>query len=154
MISDKDLQRFWKYVSKTDGCWLWTAALNTYGYGCFWWNKKQHQSHRVSWYIKHGVDSNKLLLHSCDNPACVNPEHLREGTQADNMKDKVKRRRQALGEKNGNCRLTEKDVLDILSRHKAGDSIRGLGREYGVSKTAISHILKGVNWKYLTKGKA
>jgi len=140
MISDKVLERFWKYVDKTDNCWIWKASLNTYGYGCFWWNKKQHQAHRASWYIKHGNHSDKLLLHSCDNPACVNPEHIREGTQADNMKDKVIRRRQVKGQNHGQSRLTEGQVLAILKKYSEGVSTRTLGKQYGVSKTAIIYI--------------
>lgn len=154
MINDKDLERFWKYVEKTDTCWNWKASLNTYGYGCFWWNRKQHQSHRVSWYIKYGKHSDKLLLHSCDNPACVNPEHLREGAQSDNMKDKVGRRRQATGESHGQSRLTEEQVVAILKKHSEGASTRKLGKEYNVSKTAILYIIKGKNWAYLQKRKA
>jgi hypothetical protein len=154
MLTEKDLMRFWKYVVKTDSCWNWTASVNTYGYGCFWWDKKQHQSHRISWLIAYGKQSDKLLLHSCDNPRCVNPEHLREGTQADNMKDKVSRRRHAFGERNAQSRLTEAQVLAIKEKHANGATMRGLGREYGVSKTAISQIVKGKHWVHLHKGKA
>jgi hypothetical protein len=154
MLSEGDLERFWKYVEKTDTCWLWKASVNTYGYGCFWWNRKQHQSHRISWYIKHNKHSEKLLLHSCDNAACVNPDHLREGTQSDNMKDKVKRRRQAIGEKVGSSRLKEWQVLDILKKHSEGISISELTKQYPVSDTAIKYIIIGRNWSYLHKGKA
>jgi hypothetical protein len=141
--------RYWKYVEKTDSCWNWTASVNTYGYGCFWWNKKQHQAHRISWYIKHGSLPKNLLLHICDNPKCVNVEHLQEGTQADNMKDKVKKRRQAIGENNGQSRLTEAQVLDIKKALVNGASMRSLAKKYGVSKTAIKYILIGRTWSYL-----
>ena len=155
MLTDSDLERFWKYVDKTDSCWLWKASLNTYGYGCFWWNKKQHQSHRISWLIKYGAGSDKLLLHSCDNPNCVNPDHLREGTQADNIKDKMIRNRQAKGEKNGQAKLTEEQVLAMKEKYETGGhSLAGLGREYGISVTAVMYIVTGRNWSHLHKGKA
>ncbi len=154
MLTEKDLERFWKYVEKTDTCWNWKASVNTYGYGCFWWNRKQHQSHRISWMIKYGLNSTMLLLHSCDNARCVNPEHLREGTQSDNIKDKVSRIRQAKGEKNGISRLTEQQVLCIIEEYKIGNTSHAkLGKKYGVSRTAIKYILDGRNWSYLHKGK-
>lgn len=154
MLTDKDLARFWNYVDKTNDCWNWTAAVNTYGYGCFWWNKKQHQSHRVSWFIAYGTHPADCLLHICDNPKCVNPSHLKEGSQVDNMADKKHKRRQAFGEKMAASKLTESDVLDIYKKHAEGQSLASLGREYGVSDTAISHVVKGKNWSHLHKGKA
>ena len=153
MLTDKNLTRFWNYVDKTDNCWNWTAALNTYGYGCFWWDKKQHQSHRISWLIAYGSFPADCLLHICDNPKCVKPDHLKEGSQADNMADKKHKRRQAFGERIGKSKLTESQVLDILKKHSEGQSMFSLGKEYGVSDTAISYIVKGKNWSYLHKGK-
>jgi hypothetical protein len=153
MLTEKDLERFWKYVEKTDNCWNWTASLNTYGYGCFWWNRKQHQSHRVSWYIQYGMFPKDCLLHICDNPKCVNPSHLKEGTQIDNIHDKKNKRRQAYGERMGGSKLKESQVIEIMEKHSLGESIANLSREYKVSDTAIKYILIGRNWSYLHKGK-
>jgi hypothetical protein len=153
MLTDSDLERYWKYVEKTDTCWLWKASLNTYGYGCFWWNKKQWQAHRVAWIIAHGHIPEKLLLHSCDNPRCVNPDHMREGTQKDNMLDKTSRKRQAVGERAGQAKLKEQQVLEIIEKHKNGQSMESLGRDYGVSATAVKYIVIGRNWSHLHKGK-
>lgn len=151
LISESDYKRFWKYVNKTENCWNWTASVNTYGYGCFWWNGKQWQAHRVSWYIKYNSFPKDCLLHICDNPRCINPQHLKEGSQKDNIQDKVLKQRQAKGSNNGNARLTEEEVLSIKNKYSKGQSLRSLAKEYTVSKTAIKYIIIGRTWSYLNE---
>lgn len=88
------MERFWSKVEKTDGCWLWTAYLDERGYGTFGYKGKVHYAHRVSYELTKGpIPIGLHILHSCDNPACVNPAHLRTGTHTDNMRDKVERGR-------------------------------------------------------------
>lgn len=88
--------RFWPKVQRGEGCWLWTGACDTYGYGLIRWRQRDRwdKAHRVSWIIASGPIPNGLcVLHKCDNPPCVNPAHLFLGTQADNMHDmKIKGR--------------------------------------------------------------
>ena len=88
--------RFWKYVNKTDHCWLWIGGLRN-GYGIIneggkFGNAKY--AHRISWQIHNGVIPDGMdILHRCDNPPCVNPKHLFVGTHQDNMRDaKIKGR--------------------------------------------------------------
>jgi len=79
-------------------CWKWKANTNSDGYGTFWFNKKMTKAHRVSWEIHKGpIPVGKQVLHTCDNPPCVNPEHLFLGTNTDNVQDKVFKYRQAKG---------------------------------------------------------
>lgn len=81
--------RFWSHVAKDDpgGCWLWWGARNEHGYGRTEWQGRSMLSHRLAFELTHGREPVGLVLHRCDVPACVNPAHLVEGTQTDNMRD-------------------------------------------------------------------
>lgn len=82
-------ERFWANVEKSDGCWKWVGPMRSTGYGRIWVNKKRgvQSAHRVSWELHHQDPGEMSVLHHCDNPVCVRPDHLFLGTQADNMRD-------------------------------------------------------------------
>lgn len=87
--------RFLQKVHKTDGCWLWIGALNSRGYGCFAFNGKTIMAHRFSYlHFKGAIPRGMYICHTCDVPACVNPEHLWPGTAVDNSKDMFSKNRQ------------------------------------------------------------
>ena len=89
-------KRFWSKVKKTSYCWLWTASVDGKGYGQIGAGGRgtgNVRAHRASWYLKYGVWPSLNLLHECDNRRCVNPDHLKEGTQKQNLQDMVKRGR-------------------------------------------------------------
>lgn len=93
MFSERDKARFWIKVKQTSRCWEWTAAINKYGYGVFRL-KGESLAHRISYQIFHGCLKEGIqVLHKCDNPKCVNPDHLFTGTHQDNMDDKSKKGR-------------------------------------------------------------
>src|SRR3990167_9875419 len=84
-----------------------------------------------------------LVIHSCDNPACVNPDHLRTGTHQDNKNDAVNRKRIAIGSGNGNSKLTEADVAEIICSNLTQQELANM---YGVHKQTIGHIKRGFSW--------
>ena len=95
------MERFWSKVDKSGSCWEWNAGINNKGYGIFNYKRKCVLAHRVAWMLDTGADDllppEKKLLHSCDNTLCVNPQHLRVGTQKDNARDMVNRGRWSQG---------------------------------------------------------
>jgi hypothetical protein len=93
-------ERFWSHVHKTNTCWLWTGRTNpTRGYGRMYYNRHDTDTHRIAWELMHGpIPTDMVVCHRCDNPPCVNPDHLFLGTHADNVADKVAKGRQAKGE--------------------------------------------------------
>lgn len=99
IIANKDLIRFMSKVNffEKDKCWEWVGGKNEHGYGIFYFNKKFIKAHRFSLMINNGLSHDSYLgghvLHKCDNPPCVNPDHLYIGTQKQNMNDKIKRNR-------------------------------------------------------------
>lgn len=147
---------FWSQVNKNGSipmhcpelgnCWEWTGSLRPNGYGQY--GKKRLKAHRVAWEITYGEMPKEFVLHKCDNPKCVNPEHLFLGTQQTNMDDKVSKGRQNKGETSYLHKLTDKEVVEIRYRYE-NEKItqRELGIEYGVTQSAISDVTRRKNWK-------
>lgn len=152
-------KRFWDRVNKTDGCWKWTASKNLRGYGQLTFGSRTDKSrntvsaHRLSWMINVGdIPSKMCVLHKCDNPPCVRPEHLYVGTHQDNMRDRDSKGRnaQVAGEQHGAAKLTEEQVKEIRSQYIPGVISQSmLAAHYGVSREAISFIVNRVNWKHI-----
>ena len=84
-------ERFWSKVERSEGCWVWTRATFPTGYGKFRsWGGRTEYAHRVAWVLAHGaIPKNGYVLHRCDNPPCVRPDHLFLGTAEDNMHDMI-----------------------------------------------------------------
>lgn len=151
-------QRFFAsctYDEKTE-CWDWLGSLSPRGYGRIRVAGKNIRAHRYSWILKHGRDipEGMVVCHKCDNPKCVNPDHLFLGTIADNVADCVSKGRhargeklahpRAKGEKNGNSRLTANQVDAIRSDQRPQ---RTIASQFGVSQALISKIKRGEMWK-------
>lgn len=133
-------------------CIEWDKCRNKDGYGQVRHESKTWLAHRLAWYLEKGpIPSNMCVLHTCDNPPCVNVEHLFLGTQKDNMKDMVQkgRARKASGENNSNAKLTPSDALEIKALLTQGVVQTRVAEKFGVSQSQISLIKLGKNWKNL-----
>lgn len=144
------MERFWSKVDKTGDCWVWTAARFRTGYGMFLWERRLVGAHRVAWMLTHGaIPEGQMVLHSCDNRACVRLAHLSLGSHRENMDQMVARLRYEHGEGHHSNRLTEAQVREIKRRLRDGEEVAPLSREFGVTYTAIHFIKIGRNWKWL-----
>ncbi|MGE3483616.1 MAG: HNH endonuclease [Nitrospira sp.] len=147
-------ERFWEKVSKTDDCWLWTGQTMTNGYGRLRFKKDGKwchiYAHRASMLIA-GHDINDVcVLHECDNPPCVRPDHLFVGTHQNNVDDMHKKGRHNYRshpeEKNGRAKLDRSAVKDIRRRRAAGESGPAIAKRYSVTSTLIYMIEKRQAW--------
>jgi hypothetical protein len=88
-ITTHDYTRFMKYIDKSKGCWEWTGYTNrVYGHGCFTYQGTQYSSYRFSYLLFNGpIEKGLVVRHMCNNRKCVNPDHLKIGTQQDNIQD-------------------------------------------------------------------
>lgn len=158
--------KFWLRVKKTPGCWIWLGSWLRFGYGQF---RSPHGTcaHRYSWALHYGpIPSGMLVLHKCDNPQCTNPEHLFLGTHQDNVDDKVSKGRHSygeihgmhlhpearpVGERNGQSKLSESDVLEIRRLYDECGGKRGiltaLARKYNISIEQIRRIVLRLRWR-------
>lgn len=153
-------KRFWGKVKKTDSCWLWTGAKNGNGYGTIRYNGRPIGTHRMSWILANGLDIPKgmQVLHSCDNPLCVRPDHLSLGTLQENSKDMSRKGRASRkgptlprrGESNGSAVLNESDIRSIRSLYATGQhTMKQIANQYGVSDGAVRFIVRRITWKHV-----
>lgn len=149
--------RFWKNVRRKRGCWEWTG-YKRHGYGGIQINGIDCIASRVSYALHNGIFDNSLhVLHTCDNPECVNPKHLFLGTHQDNMRDMVNKGRarkgfpiDTRGTNNTNSKLTEEDVINIRRIYKPRKTPRHqIARIFGVEKSTIDSILGGKTWAHV-----
>lgn len=138
---------FWVKVQKTDSCWLWTAYCNKGGYGSFTFRQKKYLATRFAYMIcKGGLKSADKILHSCDNPPCVNPDHLFIGTPKRNSEEMVERGRSTRGEKHGRAAITTALAVWARKVYIPRDpryGVRALARRLGVSPITLSRAIRG-----------
>jgi len=150
-------QRFEKkYIPEPmSGCWLWEASLNgTKGYyGQIRTGNTMSLAHRVSYELHKGkIPKGKFVLHTCDVPSCVNPDHLFLGTQLDNMLDKkIKNRCHSnKGSENGRSKLTEKEVTEIKLLLNSNLFLqKEIAEMFNVAQNTVSSISTGYTWKHM-----
>jgi hypothetical protein len=149
-------QKFWariKISKDADECWIWRGYLHQNGYGRAYVNGKSGWAHRIAFELHYGYRPMLHVLHSCDNPPCCNPNHLREGTPADNMRDRDMRGRAAWQKDYEGWRTklilsrrmrkgrkySDREINEIRRRYMAGELARSLAFEF---KTYVRHIVR------------
>ena len=134
-----------KYI-KENSCWIWVSALNSSGYGQIYINGTTKLAHRFSYEIHKGLISNGLhVCHTCDNPKCVNPDHLFLGTNKDNVLDKLNKSRHPVGSNAKNSKITE---IQAISIKKDSRSNREIAKDYGISHQVVCGIKNNKYWKH------
>jgi hypothetical protein len=132
-------------------CWLWMGAGHPTGYGRFRLVDADF-AHRCAWRLFRGpIPSASKVLHRCDNPLCVNPDHLFLGSDADNVldRDRKGRGRWLRGNACANSKLNEAQVIQIRQQRSEGVSGAELARQYGVTRSAIVAVVTGKNWRHV-----
>ena len=134
-------------------CWIVTSHhLDQDGYAQFIRDGKTVKIHRYMYEQKHGkIPQGLMACHTCDNPSCVNPDHIFLGTCAQNLNDRNQKGRQAKGSRCGQSKITESDVLAIRSEFtpKTPVLVRLMARKYGIGKTMIYNIVQNKWWKHV-----
>lgn len=144
-------EKFWAKVQKTETCWLWIGTCNNQGYGETRLHNRYCLAHRASYELAYGPFAARLdVRHKCDNPPCVNPEHLELGTHLENMRDSVERGRNARGEKQGAAKMTEVKVREARAIFaQGGITCAEVASRYGVCPQTMGHILRRSTWRHV-----
>ena len=164
-----DPERFWRFFEKREnGCWEWKNWLNNRGYGVFCVERKNQYAHRYSWELHNGkIPEGKFVCHKCDNPKCVNPDHLFLGVAKIDVRDCISKgrfkyhdlsqykndpgriSRLKRGEENSSSKLTEEQVREIKTSPRKGWMRSQLAERFGVRKGTVTNIQLGYGWKHL-----
>lgn len=145
MMTHRQKKNFLAKIDRSGECWEWTAAKFSNGYGAFQLGVgRTVRAHRLMWEIHSGmlIPDGGVVMHACDNPACVNPHHLSLGTCKMNNDDMVKkgRSRHLSGSDNPRSKLTEVDAIKVLHDNRTHQKIAD---DYGVSPSLVSMIKSG-----------
>lgn len=152
-------ERFWEKVEKSDGCWEWKGVVNEKGYGVI--NRGRGGegnilAHRLSWELHHGAIPEGegyhgiCVLHKCDNPSCVNPDHLFIGTNQDNIDDMVKKQRHRRGETKPLAKLTD-EIVKEMRRLRETESLtfREIAKRFDIGQIAAFNAVRRYTWKHV-----
>lgn len=142
----KRFDNSYEMVTQT-GCWIWTGYLNTAGYGGITWKNKAYAAHRYSYeqFIS-SIPAGLCVLHKCDTPQCVNPNHLFLGSSIDNVADKMSKGRQAKGQIQGSSKLTVDKVAEI---RKSKETYKQIANKYEVGVSTINKIRARITWRHV-----
>lgn len=153
-----DADDFWKRVhhDAEDRCWYWAGGHKEAGYGTYYANGRSNAAHRVAYALHAGALAPGMTVrHKCDNPPCVNPNHLVAGTQTQNVQDRDERsRRQApRGVRNGHSKVNDDRVREIVTAVALGESQVAVARRLGIEKSTVGKIVRGQSWVHVERPK-
>lgn len=133
-----------------NGCWEWLGCTKQGNYGVIRAKRRNYLVHRLMFelYLKEDIQG-KYVCHRCDNPICCNPQHMFIGSQTENMKDAVLKKRMKYGEDHYARKLCEDDVIKIRKMRNTGLSFRKIAEKFLVSYSCITGIIWGKTWKNL-----
>jgi len=151
-------ERFFErvYPEPNTGCWLYSGGMNPGGYGVVYGTRCDdfNLAHRYSYFLHNGdFDRSLCVLHKCDNPICVNPDHLFLGTLLDNNRDRANKNRTVApkGQNNHLSVLKESDAIEILRLYKNGGTPTKISKQLAIKRETINGIIHNRNWKHLPR---
>lgn len=153
-------ERFWSKVDKNGPtmphmstcCWVWTSECVNKGYGRMKYGTVRQLAHRISWELKNGpIPKDLQVLHQCDKPPCVRPDHLFLGTQKENLQDMLKKGRanKAIGQRHGRSKITEADVRKAHYLVADGVPQMEVALKLGVHVNTIARVISGSRWAHI-----
>jgi hypothetical protein len=151
-MTEKTKRRFMSKISiDKNGCWIWGGCYRK-GYGVMQAEGHKISAHRLSWVLFHGeIPGGMEVCHKCDNPSCVNPEHLFLGTHKDNMDDCRNKSRMIgpknFGSKNGATHLTEPNIKAIRSLYAQGNTQIQIAKQFRIGRSTVGDIVRKLSWK-------
>jgi hypothetical protein len=154
-LPQTDINRYWSKVAITanpEKCWEWLGGKRRRGYGRFSYKHADFISTRIAYFLHNKIDPiGKAVLHKCDNPSCVNPNHLFLGTNKENTYDMMEKKRgiQPVGIRHGQAKLTDEKVIEIRKKYLNGICNKELSKEYNVSRSAITKIINNKTWTHV-----
>ena len=139
------------YIIDNNGCWIWQGEIDQYGYGQLYIGGSKLSTHRLSYELFNGEILPKMdICHSCDVKHCVNPNHLWMGTHRENMQDASKKGIMPRGERAGQSKLKNNDVIEMIGLYKTGNySTYALGKQFGIDASTAYDVIVGNTWKHI-----
>lgn len=131
-------------------CRIWLRGVTSDGYGELYLRGRKWRAHRLAYLIANGRSAEPLCCHRCDEPGCINPDHLFPGDDQINSDDKWVKGRGLRGERHGSAKLSEAEVIEIKRLITGGEMSRAeIGNRFGVDRSAVRKIARGRSWRHV-----